>query len=255
MNPDAIVTIAGRELRSLFVSPLAWTAWAVVQGLCGYFFLISLDLFTQLQPQLPGQPGAPGITAIVVAPLLKSSCFILLLVSPLLTMRLLSEEKRQGTLRLLLCAPISVCDIVLGKFLGIMGFFLLLSLGIALMPLTLTLAGPLDIGLFGSGFLGLVLLQASIAAIGLFMSSLSSHPATAALGSFAVLFGLWLLRFAGDAGSGGTQAVLVYLSLVTHLDPLVQGVFDTRNLLYFVLLVTTFLSLTVRRLDANRLFG
>ena len=229
MNPAAIFAIAGRELRSLFVSPLAWTAWAVAQGLSGYFFLINLDLFLQLQPQLPSLPGAPGITALVVAPLFKASGLILVLVSPLLTMRLLSEERRQGTMSLLLCAPVSMRDIVAGKFLGIMGFYLLLLGGLAIMPLTLLLGGSLDFGLFGAGLLALVLLQASIAAIGLFMSSLTSHPAIAALGSFGVLLGLWVLRFAGGAGSGDAKAMFVYLSLVTHLDPLIQGVFDTRR--------------------------
>ncbi|MCK5362573.1 MAG: ABC transporter permease subunit, partial [Gammaproteobacteria bacterium] len=118
-----IFNIAARELRSLFLSPLSWAVLAITQAFVAYAFLVKLELFLQLKPYLPGLAGAPGLTAIVVAPAFKAAAMVMLLAAPLVTMRLISEERRSGTLSLLMSAPISMTDIVLGKFLGAMGFF------------------------------------------------------------------------------------------------------------------------------------
>ena len=151
-----IFTLAARELRSLFLSPLAWVILAVVTGICAYFFLLYLDLYLQLQPRLAASPNGPGITNIIVAPLYSTTATVLLLVTPLLTMRLISEERRNQTLSLLISAPISMTEIVLGKFLGVFSFVLILLFFIALMPLSLMAGGALDIGLWASGLLGLI---------------------------------------------------------------------------------------------------
>jgi ABC-2 type transport system permease protein len=163
-----LLDIAARELRSLFLSPLSWTVLAITQAFVAYAFLVKLELFLQLKPHLPGLPGAPGLTAIVVAPALKAAGMVMLLAAPLVTMRLVSEERRSGTLSLLLSAPVSMTDIVLGKFLGVMTFFGIVVLVIMLTPLSLLAGGTLDYGLLASGFLGLLLLVASFAAAGLF---------------------------------------------------------------------------------------
>jgi len=151
-------TIAGRELRSLFLSPMAWAILAVVSGICAWFFLSYLDFFLQIQPRLAAVPGGPGAADIVVAPLFSTAATVLLLVVPLLTMRLISEERRAQTLPLLLSAPVSMTEIVLGKFLGVLGFVLVMLLLIAAMPLSLLAGGTLDLGLWAAGVLGLLLL-------------------------------------------------------------------------------------------------
>jgi ABC-2 type transport system permease protein len=114
-----IWTIAGRELRSIFLSPLAWAILAVIQALCAYFFLLYVDLFLQLQPRIAAVPNGPGIVDIVIAPLYSTAATVLLLVVPLLTMRLVSEERRSQTLSLLISAPVSMTEIILGKFIGV----------------------------------------------------------------------------------------------------------------------------------------
>ena len=103
-----IGTIAARELRSLFFSPLAWTMLAVIQVIVAFLFLAQVDLFLQIQPRLPQMPGAPGLTEIVVAPTFGNAALILLLVVPMLTMRLVSDELRNQTLSLLFSAPVSM---------------------------------------------------------------------------------------------------------------------------------------------------
>lgn len=251
----AIVTIAVREFKSLFLSPLAWTMLAVVQIIMAYMFLIQLDAFVQLQPQLAAREGAPGLTDIVVAPLLGNAAIVLLLIAPLLTMRLISEERRSLSLALLFSAPVSMTEIILGKYIGIVAFFLVILALIVFMPLTLVLGGnALDMGKFAAGVLGLALMIASFAALGLFMSALTSYPGVAAVSSFGVLLLLWILDWAGDKETAAS-GLFGYLSLVRHYESFLKGVFNSADLLYYLLFIATFLVLAIRRLDADRLQG
>lgn len=243
-----ILAIAGRELRSLFLSPLAWTLLAVVQLILGYMFTTQVDFFLQLQPRLAVTPDAPGVTEIVVGPLFGNAALVLLLILPLLTMRLVADELRNRTLSLLLSAPVSMTQIVLGKYLGTLGFIAILIVLIASMPLSLLSGGTLDAGLLLAGLLGLFLLLAAFAAVGLFMSALTTQPAVAAIATFGALLMLWIVDW-----SGGESGVLASLSMVRHYEPLLRGIVSTRDLAYYLIVIVTFLALTVRRLDAYRL--
>lgn len=248
-----IFTIAGRELRSLFVSPLAWAILAVVQVILAFLFLSNLGFFVSIQPRLLAMEAPAGLTDIVVGPLLGNSAVILILTVPLLTMRLLSEERRNRTLSLLFSAPVSMTEIVLGKYLGILFFLLILVGMIALMPLALLFGGSLDYGTFAASILGLILVLAAFAAVGLFMSSLSQHPAVAAVGTFGVLFLFWILDWAGQGVAG--RGVFAYLSLLNHYEPFLKGVFDSADAIFYLLFIAVFLVLSIRRLDADRLGG
>ena len=130
-----ILVIARRELRSLFLSPLAWVILAVVQLVLAWVMFLQLDQFFLLQDQLATLPNAPGVTDLVVAPTIEFASIVLLMVTPLITMRLLSEERRSGTLDLLLSSPVSVSAIVLGKFLGAFLFMVILTLMVSMMML------------------------------------------------------------------------------------------------------------------------
>ena len=239
--------IASRELRSLFCSPLAWVMLGVVQFVLAWLFLSQVDVFLQFQSRLAALPEAPGVTQLVVAPLYGNAALVLLLVVPLLTMRLISDERRGGTLTLLFAAPLSMTQIVLGKYLGLMVFLSLMTLLVALMPLALLAGTTLDWGWFAAMQLGLLLLVAGVAALGLFMSPLSAHPAVAAVSGFGALLFLWLLDWAGEQGS-----LLGHLSLMRHYQALAQGVFDSTDVLYYLLFIVTFLALSIERLDAQR---
>jgi ABC-2 type transport system permease protein len=249
-----ILTIAIRELKNLFLSPLAWAIMAVLQLILAYLFLSQLDTFMLLQPRLAGIEGAPGVTDIVVAPLLQTAGFLLLLVVPAITMRVFSDERRNRTLSLLLSAPVSMTDIVLGKFLGITFFLLLLLALLAAMPLSLYAGTALDTGKLLSGLLGLALLLAAIAAIGVFMSSLTEQPVVAAISTLGLLMLLWIIDWSGGKQKGVTD-LLPYLSVKTHYESFLKGLFSTADVAYYLLMIATFLILTIRRLDQQRLTG
>ncbi|NOX75523.1 MAG: ABC transporter permease subunit [Gammaproteobacteria bacterium] len=242
-----ILTIAGRELRSLFLSPLAWVVMAVVQALCGYFFLLYVDIYLQLVPRIGAIADAPGITAMVVAPLFSTAAIVLLLVTPLLTMRLISEERQKQTLPLLLSAPVSMTEIILGKFTGVFVFELLMLLLIAAMPLSLLSGAELDLGLWAAGVLGMVLIVASFCSIGLLMSTLTAQPTVAAVAGFGVLLLLWVLNTAGDSGN----ELFAYLSLLSHYQPMLRGLVDSTDIIYYLIICLTCLMFSIRQLHVR----
>ncbi len=246
-----IFTIALKELKTLFLSPLAWAILAVVQAILAYFFLIYLDYFVQIQPQLAALPNAPGVTSIVVVPLFATVAIVLLIVTPLLTMRLISEERRNKTLSLLLSAPVSATEIIVGKFIGIMAFQLLMILMVSLMPLSLVFSGALDAGLMISGLLAMFLLVCTFSSIGLYISSLTMQPTVAAVSSFGILLLLWIVDIAGK--SGDQDSPLSYISMLNHNQALLRGIFSSADIIYYLLCITVFVVLSVRRLEAERI--
>ncbi len=246
-----MLTIAARELRSLFYSPLVWVLLAVLAGLLGWLFLLRLEDFMQVQSRLLGLEGAPGLTDLVAAPHLETAAVLTLLVLPLLGMRLLAEEYRSGTDALLFSAPISGLQVILGKYLSllaVLGLILLLALA---MPLGLALHTGLDWGKLAAGALGLGLTLAAFAAAALFVSGLTAQPGAAAAGTFGLLLFLWLLELSGAGAPSGIN-LLAAASPAYHLKPLLNGLIDTGHLLYFLLLSAAFLLLTLWRFEQRR---
>ncbi len=253
----SIWLIARQELARLFVSPLAWTMLAVVQLLLGLLFAMSLaDLM--LNPQRLRDYN--GVTEVIGGGLFRFATIILLLVIPLLTMRLFAEERKAGTLDLLLASPVTLTGLVLGKFAGIQAF-LTVMLGLtALMPLSLSLGTQLDLGMLAAGLLGLWLMMAAFAAAGIFISSLTREPTVAAVASFGLLLGIWLLHavsfFDWQPAILGMTLPLGdlarQLSLIGHYDNLLYGIFDTADVAYYLIFCGLFLALTVQRLDMER---
>ena len=145
-----ICTIAGKELKTLFASPLAWIVLTLTQLALAFGFLKRVDDFMQIQPQLIRVPDAPGITELVAGPLFAATAIVLLFAVPLLAMRMIAEERSNQTLVLLMAAPLSMTQLVLGKFAGLWSFLLLIVVMTALMPLTLLVGAHLDFGLLAS---------------------------------------------------------------------------------------------------------
>jgi len=255
-----IFTIAGKELKSLFASPLAWVVLTGMQIIIGYGFLKRLDDFLQIQSQLSQMPSPPGVTELVAAPTFATLAAILLFAVPLFAMRLIAEERRNQTMVLLMSAPLSITEIVLGKFLGLI-IFLLLIIGLTtLMPLSLAGSTHLDYGMLLSQVCGLVLLAAGFAAVSLYVSCLTAHPMVAALGGFGALLAMLLMgETAGDSlrARGWTvpAALAQVLSPVKNYEPLGRGLVDSYAVACLLLLTLVFLVLTVRQLDAKRLRG
>ncbi len=247
-----ITVIAARELRGLFLSPLAWTLLAVVQGILAWMFLLLVDDFRELQGRLASLDNAPGVADLVAAPLFRVAAWVLLLLIPLLTMRLFSEERRTGALDLLLSAPVTMTEIVLGKYFGVLAFLLMMVALIALMPLSLALGAMLDTGKLLAGILGMSLLAAAASAAGLYLSVLTIQPAVAAITTMGLLLALWMMDAASTV-PGMTGDLFGYLSLRRHHDAFLLGLFDSADFVYYLLFSAMFLSLAIRWLDDLRL--
>lgn len=248
-----IFTLARRELRSLFLSPLAWAILAIVQFILAYLFLSQLQEFLLVQPKLAAIDNAPGVTELVIVPLYGSAAFIMMLVTPLLTMRLISEERKNKSLSLLISAPVSMTEIILGKYLGMLGFAAIMIMTMTLMPLSLYFVGSLDSGLLFTIVLGISLLLAAFISLGLYMSSLTAQPTIAAMSTFGLLLLLWIIDWAGGKTEEATSGLLEYLSILRHFEAFTKGIFNSSDFIYYVLFITLFLILSIRRLDGDRL--
>lgn len=252
---NSITAIGLTEFRRMFLSPLAWSILAVIQLILAFVFLIGLNEYiNQIQPMTVGMEDPPGISDLVVSALYLWAGMIMLAVMPLLTMRLLAEERMNQTLALLTSSPLSNMQIVLGKYLGILLFILLMIGLITLMPLSLTIATNLDWGKLATAIIGLFLMLASFAAAGLFLSSLTKQPVIAAVTTFGLLLFLIVLYLSGNSQSAGSP-LFIYLSHFSHFLSFLEGIFDSSDLVYYLLFIVGFLILTIRKLDSDRLQG
>lgn len=243
-----VLTIARTEARRIFVSPLAWAVLAVMQLIFGFVFINMLIDYVR-NSAMSGQ--FMGVADYIGGGLYGFATIILLLVMPLLTMRMFAEERKSGTLILLLSAPASLVEIVLGKFLGLTVFMLATLALLTLMPLTLLSGTHLDLGRIAAGLLGLWLLMMSFGAAGLFVSTLTKEPTIAAVASFGLLLLVWLIQILGNQQIPFAGA-FTYLSLIGHFESLRRGIFNTADVVYYFLFTAFFLWLAVLRLDMER---
>lgn len=243
--------IAMREIRSLLSMPSTWFVLAVLQFILAWFFLARLEAFLEIQPQLAQLANPPGVTLTVAAPLFNTAALLLMMLVPMFTMRMIAEERRNQTLTLLLSAPLSGRHIVLGKFLGLLTFFLALLTTLPLMLYTLALGTHLDHGLLLANCMGLALLTASFIALGLYLSALTTQPLIAAVGALIILTGLWL----ADIGSANADSIWHQFSPMFHFQNFNAGLLDSSDAVFFVLFTSVFLLLAMKRLHNNRVYG
>lgn len=243
-----VLTIAAHETRRIFVSPLAWAVLGISQLIFGYIFAGAV---VQYVNNSETADQSVGVSDYVGSGLYGSATIILLLMLPLMTMRLFSEERKSGTLTLLFSAPVTLIEIVLGKFLGVMMFVSAMLFLLGIMPASLLPAVSLDLGRLAAGLLGIFLLSMAFASCGLFISSLTREPTIAAIGSFAALLVIWLLKMPASFDSP-LAPLFDYLSLISHYQDLITGLFDSSDVAYYLLFTALFLWLTVIRLDMER---
>ena len=234
-----IATVTGRELGAYFLSPIAYAVNAIFLFACGLAF--GLGTFFN-----GGEASLRSMFEFWIV-------LILVFVLPMLTMRLVSDELRIGTIETLMTAPVTETDIVLGKFLGAFAFFLILLVAILLYPLLLSMYGSIDLKLLLCHYIGLVLLGALYIAVGLFFSACTKHQVIAVLISFALLA---LMTFASHALAqkveGWPRVVLQQLSVRTHFGEFVRGMLDLNHVVFFLTTTGFFLFLTVKRLEMRR---
>ena len=244
-----ITLIASNELRRFFKSPLAWIILGIIQFLVAIFFYVPLVIY--LQPS----SAATGLTDAVVSTMYGFTAYTILIISPLLTMRLISEEHQLGTIKLLFSSPISITEMVLGKFLGIIIFYLLILLMVTLMPLSLLIGTQLDLGQMLSSLVGLFLLMTSIASIGLFLSSLTNSPTIAAINTLGVSLFLIVVKIGETSSTSSVASIFSYLSIDKHYNSFLSGLFNSVDIFYYIILTTFFIILCIWRLDAERTYG
>jgi len=251
-----ILAIAGKELRGYFASPIAYVIMGFFALLFGIFFYAYLDAFMRQSMQMMGfGGGSMNVNMNLVRPLFGNASVVLLFVIPMITMRTYSEEKRSGTIELLLTSPITDLQIITGKFLGAMALYL------AMLAVTLVYIGMLfwfgnpDWRPIAAGYLGLVLMGGSFIAIGLLISNLTKNQIVAGTATFGVFLLLWIISWLGEAAGPRTQAVLSYLSVTEHFDDFAKGIIDTKHLVYYLSFITFGLFLTAKSVDSERWRG
>lgn len=226
-----------RELRSFFLSPISYLVWVTFLILAGYLFVVGVH--DRARASLEGT--------------FDRLAFLLLFVTPLLTMRSLADEHRLGTLENLLTDPVRERTIVLAKYFAVFVFLLIMLAPTLVFPLILKLLGEPDLGPIAGGYLGLVMLGALFLAIGLFCSAITMNTIGAAALSFVLLLVLWLLSLAADSMAPGTaRDVLEYLSAFTRYSPLRRGIVDSRTVVWMVSLVFWMLTVGTYALALRR---
>ncbi len=250
-----VLAIAHRELRAYFASPIGYVAIALFMFIFGVMYGAIVDYFARQGMAMMGGPQNLSINQQLIRPLFLNMAVVFLFVLPVVTMRTYSEEKRSGTIELLLTSPLTDVQIILGKFFGAM------SLYVVILAVTLIHMGVLfwygnpDWRPLVSGYFGMLLFGAAFISIGLFISSLTSSQVIAGIGTFAFGLFLWIIDWIGPAFGTQAQAVIGYLSMTEHLDDFVKGVVDTKHVVYYLSLVVFALFLTARSVDAERWRG
>ena len=247
-----IFNIVRKELKSMFASPMGWIILAIFTALFGSLYLNGVNGYFEVMSGAVRPAERVGVTQFVGQTVYGWAFLVVLFAVPLLSMRLISEERRSQTLPFLFSAPLSLTEIVLGKFIGLVTFLSILIAYIAVMLFTLNIWSDIDFGFIAANSLGLFLLIASASAVGLYFSSLTSQPVAAAVMTFITLIALIFMDriFAGDPTNTISQ-----LSLMKHFQAFSTGLIDSADVVYFLLVIITFLVLTIRRLDAERLRG
>jgi len=254
-----ILAIAHKELKSYFNSPIAYIVIGFWALLYGYFFVALLNYFVRQSMQM-GQMGMQGPQAMnlnqqLIRPLLQNVLILILFLMPMVTMRSYSEEKRSGTIELLLTSPLTDFQIIMGKFLGAMALYS------AMLAVTLIHVGFLFV--YGrpewkplvTAYLGLLLMGGCFISIGLFISSLTKNQIVAGAATFGVFLLLWVIDWIGQSLGPTGESILKYMSMTEHLDDFVKGVIDTKHLVYYLSFIAFGLFLTVRSVDTERWRG
>jgi ABC-2 type transport system permease protein len=247
-------TICRKEMNGYFRSPIAYGVMAFFALISGYFFYVAVVFFVRrgLQEALMGQSAPMDMNEMVIRPLLSNMSVIGLFLIPMITMRLFAEEKRTGTIELLITSPLSDMEIIMGKWLAALGLYASM-LGLSLLSVVLLFAyGKPDWRPLLVGYLGLLLQGGALLAIGTFVSTCTRNQIVAGVAGFAICLLLWVLDWVSQFEPSITSRILAYLSVLGHFDSFGKGVLDSKDLVYFVSVIFVGLFLTARSLESLR---
>jgi ABC-2 type transport system permease protein len=250
-----IMAIAGKELRSYFSSPIAYIIIGFFLLPFGVFFYLYLSSFVRESMQQAQFGRAMNVNQYVIRYVLQNASVIILFIMPMITMRTYSEEKRSGTIELLLTSPLTDLEIILGKFFGALGLY------IAMLAVTLPHIGILF--LYGNpewrpvvaGYLGLLLMGGAFVSLGLLISSTTNNQIVAGIVTFVVFLLLWIIGWFADSAGPTIGPITSWLSITEHFDDFSKGIIDTKHVLYYLSLITFGLFLTAKSVDTERWRG
>ena len=247
-----------KEMRLYFTSPIAWVILTIFLFIAGYFFYSIFAFFTLASMQSAMNPAMGrdlNVTDSVLRPLFSNVSVILLLLMPLVTMRLFAEERRSGTIELLLTYPVRDGAVLIGKYLAGFALYAMMLACTLVYPALVAYFARVEWGPLATGYLGLLLMGATFLAVGIFASSLTENQIVASITTFGVLLIFWVIGWSSDYLGGAWGRVLSHLSLIEHFDSFAKGVLDTRDVLYYVDFTIVALFLTLRSLEARRWKG
>lgn len=253
-----VFAIAGRELRSLFATPIAYVLCAVYLVFAGYIFTLGLGFFLRQIEQIQSFQMLHlleqfNLNHAVIAPALGTFAILMVLAVPLLTMRAFSEERANGTVELLLTCPVSTWQIVLGKYLAVLAVVALFVVLSAIFPGVLFLYGNPELWQTAAGLLGLFLLGAALAALGCFVSSLTRSQIIAAIVGIVAGLVLWLFDLVAQAaGAEALAEPIRWLGIRPHFEESLQGLIRSQDLVYFGVVIVFFLTLARTSLESLR---
>ena len=251
-----IVAIAQKELKSYFTSPIAYVVIGFFALLYGFFYWVTLQYFMQRSMQMNLQPDTQGVNIndIMLRPLFSNAAVIVLFVLPMVTMRTYAEEKRSGTIELLLTSPLTDVQIIFGKFLGALALYtVMLSVSLAHVGILFYYGNP-EWKPIVAGYLGLLLMGGCFLSLGLFISSLTKNQIVAGIVTFAVALLFWIISWVSNFATGIGE-LANYLSIIDHFDDFAKGVIDTTHLVYYQSFIGFGLYLTAKSVDSERWRG
>jgi ABC-2 type transport system permease protein len=257
-----VLAIIERELQAYFISPIAYVVLTIFVFLSGLFFQTILSQVMQyaMAQAMQGAQMGGGATpidmpGIISQNFLQTMSVILLFILPMITMGLFSEEKKRGTIELLLTSPITDVQVVIGKFLAAVSFYLIMLASTWIPMGVLYVYGSPASGPILSRYLGLVLYGLALLAVGLFISTLTENQIISAVLSFGTIMVLWLVDVVAQRSEATTKSVMTYLSILSHLDDFMKGVLATSNVIFYLSLMLLGLFLTYRSIESLRWRG
>jgi len=247
-----------KEMRLYFTSPVAWVIITMFLFIAGYFFYSIFAFYTLASMQSAMNPQMArelNVTDSVLRPLFSNVSVILLLLMPLITMRLFSEERRSGTIELLLTYPVRDGAVLIGKYLAALALYAIMLALTLLYPGIVLYFARVEWGPLLTGYLGLLLMGATFLAVGIFASSVTENQIVAAITTFGTLLLLWVVGWSAEYVGGSWGRVLSHLSILEHFDTFARGVLDTKDVIFYINVTILALFLTLRSLETRRWKG
>lgn len=255
---SGFVPVFKKELRSFFLSPIAYVVigmFLLISGITFWVIYANYATYSLQAVQNPYMAMEFTLTEFVFRSLFSTITVFMLLIMPLLTMRSFSEEKKTGTIELLLTYPISDIQAILGKFAAALMVFAIMLVLTVVYPLLVWWTAEPELGPIVAGYLGLLLLGSAFLALGVFTSSLTENQIVAAVISFGAYLTLWFIGWAKDLVSPGAGAIMKELSVLEHFEPFSKGLIETQHVIFYVLFTFFFLFLTSRVLESKKWRG